>query len=274
MNIEGWRYYNHAVLPSSAPNVEVNMEPLLNSTIWKIGGGTPLLARWTSDFDCGYETDWWYVIKDDFFDISSLKSKRRYEINKGKKSFCVKVINAKEHISDIIEIQRKAYEEYPEQYRPTVNPEKISREINEWTSKYIVFGGFSDNSDNLCGYAVLIEDQNYVNFAMLKVLPSCEKQGINAAIVAGILEYYNERLTSKFFICDGERALFHETNFQDYLEKYFGFRKAYCKLHIKFRFPMSMIMKLLALFPERCFKMKALSKVKVLLQYYRICQKV
>lgn len=38
MNIEGWRYYNHAVLPSSAPNVEVNMEPLLNSTIWKIGG--------------------------------------------------------------------------------------------------------------------------------------------------------------------------------------------------------------------------------------------
>ena len=59
----------------------------------KIGGGIPLLARWTSDWDCGYETEWWYCIKDTPFDISTLKSKRRYEINKGNKNFEVREIN-------------------------------------------------------------------------------------------------------------------------------------------------------------------------------------
>ncbi len=33
---------------------------------------------------------------------------------------------------------------------------------------------------------------------------------------------------------DGERSIYHQTNFQSYLEKYFGFRKAYCRLHLKF----------------------------------------
>ena len=44
------------------------------------GGGVPLLARWTEDFDCGYETEWWYVIKDTPLDLSKLKKKRRYDI--------------------------------------------------------------------------------------------------------------------------------------------------------------------------------------------------
>ena len=37
------------------------------------------------------------------------------------------------------------------------------------------------------------------------------------------------------YICDGSRIDLHETNFQDYLEKYFMFRKAYCRLHIDYR---------------------------------------
>lgn len=45
--------------------------------------GKPYLARWTSSFDCGHETNWWYVIKDTPFDINELKKKRRYEIRKG-----------------------------------------------------------------------------------------------------------------------------------------------------------------------------------------------
>lgn len=49
--------------------------------------GNPYFARWTDNFDCGYETEWWYCIKDEPFDISKINSKKRYEINKGKKNF-------------------------------------------------------------------------------------------------------------------------------------------------------------------------------------------
>ncbi len=38
MEIKGWKYYNHAVIPTTAPNEKVNMKPLNDGTIWKIGG--------------------------------------------------------------------------------------------------------------------------------------------------------------------------------------------------------------------------------------------
>lgn len=46
-------------------------------------------------------------------------------------------------------------------------------------------------------------------------------------MVARILEDNNDRLNKGFYINDGARSIRHETAFQDYLEKYFGFRKAY-----------------------------------------------
>ena len=87
MNIKGWKYYNHAGIPSTPPHVPINLEPIEDGTFWKMRGGTIQLVRWHSDWDCGYKTNWWYCIKDTPFDISALKSKRRYEINKGNKFF-------------------------------------------------------------------------------------------------------------------------------------------------------------------------------------------
>ena len=50
--------------------------------------------------DCGYETNWWYVVKDTPFDLNSLKAKRRYEINKGIKNFEVIDIDPKNYSED------------------------------------------------------------------------------------------------------------------------------------------------------------------------------
>ena len=48
-------------------------------------------------------------------------------------------------------------------------------------------------------------------------------------------DYCNrEKLNNGSYICDGSRSIVHETAFQDYLEKYFGFRKAFCKLHVSY----------------------------------------
>lgn len=68
-------------------------------------------------------------------------------------------------------------------------------------------------------------------------------------MIVAIVEDYNEKLSRNFYINDGERAIRHETAFQDYLEKYFGFRKAYCRLNIKYRFPVNIVVRLL--FPFR-----------------------
>lgn len=255
MQINKWKYYNHAAIPTTAPHEIPDITPITDGSIWKIGGGgTPLLARWTTDFDCGYETNWWYVIKDTPFDISELKAKRRYEINKGIKNFDVKEIEPDNYADELFNVQIAAYSAYPDKYRPSVNREEFISSVQHWNS-FVCLGAFDRESGMLCGYSLLSEEsETYVDFKVMRTNPECEKNGVNAALVEGILRYFNSFLTQGGYICDGARSINHETAFQDYLEKYFGFRKAYCKLHITYNPRLKWVVRLM--YPIRGFLLK------------------
>ena len=95
MEIKGWRYYNHAAIPDCAPHEKVNIGPIQNKSVWRIGGGITLLARWTSDYGNDNWGEWYHCIKDTPFELSQLRSKQRYEINKGRKYFNVANIHPK-----------------------------------------------------------------------------------------------------------------------------------------------------------------------------------
>lgn len=112
-----------------------------------------------------------------------------------------------------------------------------------------MFGAFSQEVGIFEGYAVVEDHSNYAAFPMLRTNPETEKQGINAAMVNAILSAFNDRLREGFYICDGARSIRHETAFQDYLEKYFAFRKSYSRLGIKYRTGAGLAVK--ALYPFR-----------------------
>ena len=230
MNVEGWKCYNHAALPTTKPHEEPDLTPIKSGNVWEMEGG-PLLARWTSDYDCGFETNWWYVVKDTSFDISALKSKRRYEINKGNKNFFVKEIAPEDYAEEIYRVAVAAYETYPKSYRPSTEHDSFIENIRKWDF-YKVYGAFSIEDESLCGYACLNRKEMYINFSIMKAIPSKEHLGLNAAMVYQMLMEHEEFLKTGGYICDGARSIQHETAFQDYLEKYFEFRKAYCHLHI------------------------------------------
>lgn len=252
MRINGWKYYNHAIIPTTAPHETPNMLPITDGSIWTMRGRTTLLARWTTEFDCGYETNWWYIIKDTPFDISALKAKRRYEINKGIKNFEVIDIDPKNYSEELYNVTVSAYSAYPEKYRPTIEKQTFLSDVKRWN--FVCIGAFCRITNKLCGYALLSEESGYVDFKTLKTDIEYEKNGVNAALVEGVLRYFNSHLTNCGYICDGARSINHETAFQDYLEKYFGFRKAYCKLHIKYNPKLKWIIKLL--YPGRSLFLK------------------
>lgn len=208
------------------------------------------MARWTTDFDCGFETNWWYVIKDTSFDMGRLKAKRRYEINKGIKNFEVKLITPTEYKESLYRVQVAAFSAYPAKYRPTVDKDSFIKNLDDWEGN-VVFGAFDRKMGVLVGYALLgsqgteKQDKKFIHFSILKTDPDFEKHGLNAALVEKILSYYSDFLNGGGIICDGARNISHETAFQDYLEKYFGFRKAYCKLHIRYNPKIKWIIKLL-----------------------------
>lgn len=269
-----WHYYNHALIPNCSPYIEASVDELRNKQLWKLGGGV-LFARWTTDFDCGYETNWWYVVKDKTFNIASLKAKRRYEINKGIKNFEVKPIDPCEYKEELYRIQIAAFSVYPKKYRPTVDKKAFINGIAAWKD-CIVLGAFFRESYDLVGYVSLSKtDENFINFNVLKSNPKYEKWAINAALVEKIMEYFEGFLVNGGTICDGERCISHETKFQDYLEKYFGFRKAYCHLHIRYNPKIKWLIKLL--YPVRGLlknfdEIKIVHQINSVLKMEEICR--
>ncbi len=232
-----WRYYNRAMLPDCAPHDDVDITAVKSGELWKNKAGRPLFARWTTNWDCGYETNWWYTVLDAPFDIDSVNAKRRYEIKKGNKFFDARQFCAYDIKEEYLTVDVEAYKAYPAKYRPTVDRDDLYKRLyknkSEIDKKF--FGAFSKETGKLCGYILVNEYEDHVILAKQKAIPQYEKNGINAFLVYSVVEYYNSRLSKDFYICDGERNISHETSFQDFLEKYFGFRKAYCKLNIVFR---------------------------------------
>ena len=229
-----WKYYNHAMIPTTAPHEKIDTEP--NKQFW-CENKKAFLARWTSEFDCGYETNWWYVIKDEPFDITALKSNYRYKINKGIKNFDIRIINPIDYVDELFDVFIEAFGSWPTKYRPqfTYNDAQELAQKLSADSTMICFGAFYRETGELCGFMQTPTYETYAELQVQRVKPAYEKLQINAALVYGFLENNSAKLKrGNFYILDGARSISHETNFQDYLEKYFGFRKAYCKLHITY----------------------------------------
>lgn len=239
----GWKYYNHAMIPDAVPHEPANLKSLDSGQIWK-ENPRAFFARWTTEFDCGEETQWWYVIKDNPLDLMQLKAKRRYEIRKGLRNFRVEKILPIDWVDELLHITIAAFSGWPEKYRPTVNANKFRESVTTWTC-YEVYGAFSMENGALCAYGMLKKCGKCAEFNVLRANPTYEPQGVNAAIVAGMLMDNESFLKDGGYICDGSRSINHETSFQDYLEKYFGFRKAYCKLHMAFRPGVGLVVKML-----------------------------
>lgn len=225
-----WKRYNGALISTAAPHETI--EATFTAAFWK-KHRRELFARWTSDYDCKQETAFWYIVKDTPFDIGALKAKRRYEINKGNRNFEVREIVPAEYAEELFAVTQKAYEAYPAKSRPRVEHDSFVFGVKQG-AYYKTYGAFDKETAVLCGYALLRRDGQYVNLCVLKTDPQAEAGGVNAAIVYRVLEEHREFLQTGGYICDGARNVLHRTAFQEYLIKYFEFRKAYCKLNIAY----------------------------------------
>ena len=255
--VENWSYYNHALIQHVPPHKTPDTSCLHESAFWNAPwGGRPLFAKWTTDFDCFDQLPWWYCIKDTPFSFTDVNAKRRYEINKGLKNFEVRQIDPRDYKERLFEVQVAAFSDYPEKYRPSVNKHAFLEDVESWHFRYITFGAFSKETGLLCGYNfIAFAESRCIRFLVQKTMPAYEKQGINAALVYGILDHYSDFLQAGGYICDGERSINHETAFQAYLEKYFGFRKAYCRLNIRYRPGFGWIVRFLYLFRKPLLKL-------------------
>lgn len=231
-----WNYYNYCMVPNVFPHEIVDDTKVKTGEIWK--GNKALLARWTSDFDCSEATSWWFFIKQDAFDLNQLKSNRRYKITKGVKNFEVRRIDPSVYAAQLHQVYTDAMTGYPPESRVEIafsDFERTMASLSESSDTQRIYGAFFRETGDLCGYIHIPVYESWAALSSLITNPRFEKYQINAALIYYVLEDLKDRMDGNFYISDGERNVLHKTNFHDYLEKYFLFRRAYCHLHIQYR---------------------------------------
>ena len=238
MNNE-WEYYNHALVPTLPPHIDPDISWMKDSDRWKeyAGGKMPLFARWVSDFDCSEETEWWCIIKDTPFDIMSLKSNRRSLITRGLKRVDVKVIIPADYAEQMSNILVKEWKYYDDSYEEGNDRQKLTDDFKKLTMKNLgnaeYLGAFLKDTDTMIGYAIYNLFDDWIEYSVVKTDPEYLNTQVNAALAYfGVERYMRPGIR---YIHGGWRTMIHESNYQEYLMKNFGFRKAYCKLHIQYR---------------------------------------
>lgn len=233
MKIEGWKYYNHAVIPTCAPHEQANLDVIENGVVWKIDGGTPLLARWTSDYDCKEETSWWYIIKEAPFCVDEFSAKRRKNIRQSLKKCYVKKIDAIEKCEDIFEVYTAAFSKYKKADNLMSYQEFRKKCIENQKEGLEYWGGFRVEDDSCIGYMVVEIHKDYVETCVAKYHPDYLNERVSDAIHYTILDYYLNGVEKKY-VSSGTRNINHITNAQKYKIENFGFRRAYCRLNIEY----------------------------------------
>lgn len=268
-----WKYYNHAAIPTTAPHEEADLEQVKNGEIWKLDGHTPLLARWTTDWDCGYETTCWYTIQDKPFDIMSLGSSSRKRITRGLKNFDCRRIDPKEYAEAMAEVTIKDRETHPEATRVYESKEELAEKYKN--TDLITHAAFDKEDGVLSAFHMIQDNGSYFVMVQGKSLPQKQKKQVNAALIYTYISDIGQEYKNGKYLSNGIRNFNHQTNFNEDLCKYYGFRKAYCHLHIEYNPKIRWAIPIL--FPLRRMllnfdKNKLLHAVNAVLKMEEICR--
>lgn len=231
--VKDWEYYNHAWLPTTAPHVEPDTSWMKQRKMWRRPERHKgiLLARWTTDFDCGHETGWWYIIKDAPFDLEELERHSRKHIRQALNRCRVERIDPGQCVEDLFRVYEEAYARY-QNADNRVSYEQFRTGCLEEEGNVHYWAGY-DLSGRMIGYVTVITGDTYAEISSAKFSPEYMHLRVSDALYYTILDYYLNK-DGKDYISSGERSINHVTNTQEYKIRTFGFRKAYCRLHIKY----------------------------------------
>ncbi len=239
-----WIKYHHTIISNFPPHYEIQKKDIeIAKRMMK--ENKALLVRYTSNFDCKCETEWWYLIKDMPDDVNNLKSKDKYEIIKGIKRNTARQIDPQKYKNELYNVYYKAFSRYKKNDVPIRKEKFIEGLIIDKNNPGIeYFGVFSNKNRELVGYSKNILNDDYVSYSTIKFNPNYLSDGCSTALFYAMNNYYLVELKKKY-VLDGERSIRHETNIQEYLEKYFKFRRAYCKLNIIYNPLFEIVIKIL-----------------------------
>jgi hypothetical protein len=230
-----WKEYNGALLPDVPANTEIELS---KAELRRLAGKTGAsFIRWTSGWDRGEETSFWYVIKDSFGGMDELSSKMRNQVRKGYKNNTVEKIDGDRLKREGYPVFGKAFSRYENTGNP-FSEDEFRTWIDELngSGEYHFWAVYDREENKMAGFACNRIRGGECGYSSLKLDPAYMKNYASYALIYEMNKYYLED-NGYDYINDGARSILHDTNFQDFLLDKFNFRKAYCRLHVHYKFP-------------------------------------
>ena len=241
--------YGGMVVPFGPANEYVDLKAdqareLLN----KLGGK---LIRWNGgNFEFYQNPEWYILICRNFNTIDHFKSKVRNEIKKGISNCNVHQIDAEYISKHGYEVYSKAFKRYRNNRNRLVDRKVFYNEMTSYTNyqDLMHFWGVFHGEKLIAYSSNYIFYPTEVLYTSIKVDPDWLNLNPSYALIYSMNNYYLSE--NKFdYANDGYRTLLHETNFQNFLIKNFGFEKAGLKLNVLYKPAYSLIIN--CLYPVR-----------------------
>lgn len=246
MNLTDYKIYRGGAIFKRAPHCEVKLSSkemndiLSYYHIW--------FVRNIYDFDCQEKTSFWFIIKDTILKIEDMPSKARNQVRKSLKMLDIRLITQKDlFCMGGYEVYASSFERYKNCSKPVSEQvwktwiDKNENEIQYW-------GAFEKETNKLIAYIEVLVQDNMAKYTTLKGIPwYLNKYYPFYGMLFVLNKYYIEERGLKY-VTDGARSVTEHSNIQSFLFK-FGFRKAYCKLSVRYVWWLKIIV--MVLFPFR-----------------------
>jgi len=221
---------------------------------------TAWFARWQSNYGELEESKWWCVVREGIWDIESIPDKKeRWAIRQGRKRLVTRRMIPQEVLEMAPEVANKAQSRYKGTNIRMYTSESFATRLaagEQVPGMLEYFGVFDKNK--LVGWAEIHVVDNACSMCTIKYDPDYLKQYSSYCLIDSLLdEFLNKRKMA--YINDGERSIYHETNFQPFLIKSFGFKQKYSRLNVTYRIPLGIAVR--SFYPFR----KIISKSKTII---------
>lgn len=210
------------------------------------------------DFDCNEETSFWYVIKDTFGGMEELSAKMRNQVKKCFKTMRVERISAEYLMENGYEVFVEACNSYHVKAVPPTREQFETRIKNAVENEY--WGVIDIATDRLVAFCMNAVSDECCDYRTMKAIPKYQKMYAYYGLIYEMNRYYLEERRLKF-VNDGARSITEHSNIQPFLIDKFHFRMAYCRLSLRYKWWLGMVVDML--YPFR--KMIQVRRVRALL---------
>jgi hypothetical protein len=264
-----WINYQGVLVPDELPDKEISLTRQEMNYLLKKSG--TYFLRWETDFDCGYETEYWHIIKDNVSTLESLSRYTRHNIRRGLKRCIIKKVSADVVATQGYDCYISAFRKYDTFIKPESETEFVDKITEKENNPEWEFWGVWNSDQKMIAYGINRIKENRCIYITSKFHPDHLKLYPSDALFYVMNTHYLEQRGMQY-IDNGPRSLSHQTNIQDYFINKFNFRKAFSRMHIAYNARIKLAVT--ALFPFRKIveksKSAAARKLTVLLRHEEI----